>query len=346
MKQHLTTILILLTVLSLLTSCSLKPQESPMMPNPKFEGTPLPPEQESPGEHQEPQSSDSTVTVTIDQLKNYMNQSYGMMEFAQRFFSNYIIYKSQDGNYTYVPVNKELPPSDYDFSNLVNVGTKKVKELEYVVDGETVSLKGIDVSAYQGDIEWDKVAASGVEFVFIRLGYRGYSSGKLVLDEKFLQNAQGAAENGIGVGVYFVTQAITEEEALEEAEFVLENIQGLDITWPIALDMEEAASAEARTTLLTSTQRTDHAIAFCERIKEAGHTPMLYTHIRWYLEEVQLERLTAYDKWFAQYFNQPFFPYAFQIWQYSSSGSIDGIKGNVDYNISFVSYADKEASNE
>ena len=351
MKKKLLQLLFTVTFCAiLLTACGAREPE--LMPNPKFEEPgseqtePSPDLQEPSAEPEENTDSEKYVTVSIDQLKRYMNESYGMMEFAQRLFDNFIVYKSSSGQYTYVPVNKDLPQSTYDFNNLVNVGSKKVKEFAYIEDGETRSIKGIDVSAYQGDIDWELVASSGVEYVFVRLGYRGYGTGKLVLDEKFEENARGAAEQGIGVGVYFVTQAVTPEEAKEEAQFVLDTIKDLEITWPVALDMEEAASADARTALLTNEERTDNCIAFCEEIKKAGYRPMLYTHIRWFIEELQLERLTEYDKWFAQYFNRPFFPYEFQIWQYSSTGRIDGIKGDVDYNIRFVDYGNKEAEHE
>ena len=140
------------------------------------------------------------------------------------------------------------------------------------------------------------------------------------------------------MGVYFVTQAISVEEAVEEAQFVMENIRPYNVTWPIVLDIEDAASATARTAELSQQARTDHAIAFCETVKESGYTPMLYCNIRWFIEKLDITRITDYDKWFAQYFRKPFFPYAFQMWQYSSTGRIDGIEGNVDYNISFVDY--------
>ena len=199
-------------------------------------------------------------------------------------------------------------------------------------------IHGIDISHHQGDIDWEKVAASGVKFVFIRLGYRGYESGLLVKDDRFEDNIRGALQNGIAVGVYFVTQAISVEEAVEEAQFVMENIRPYNVTWPIVLDIEDAASATARTAELSQQARTDHAIAFCETVKESGYTPMLYCNIRWFIEKLDITRITDYDKWFAQYFRKPFFPYAFQVWQYSSTGRIDGIEGNVDYNISFVDY--------
>ncbi|MCQ2565959.1 MAG: glycoside hydrolase family 25 protein [Clostridia bacterium] len=281
------------------------------------------------------------ITVPLDEFKEYADSSSGMWEFIQRFFKDVIVYKNSAGKYVYEPVNKNLPLSNYNWSNLKEVGLSS-REVEYVVDGQTVSIKGIDVSKYQEEIDWEKVAASGVKFAIIRLGYRGYSSGDLVLDERFEYNVEGALRNNIAVGVYFVTQAVSDEEAVEEAEFVLNAIAPYNVTWPIVLDLEDAGNGNARTALLTSEERTDYVRSFCERIKQGGKKPMLYFNICWLMEKLDITRLADYDKWFAQYFNIPFFPYEFQMWQYTSTGKIDGIKGNVDFNISFVDYSKGE----
>ena len=292
------------------------------------------------GQDVTPEPSDpeeETVSFTVGQIKEFGRNDASAWELLQDLLPNLIVYRGAGGIFQYATIDRTLPQSDYDWTNLVEVN-ESPREVQYVVDGETVSIKGIDVSTYQGEIEWDKVAASGVKFVFIRLGYRGYESGLLVKDDRFEENIRGALSNGIAVGVYFVTQAVNVEEAVEEAQFVMENIRPYNVTWPVVLDIEDAASATARTADLTQQQRTDHAIAFCETVKEGGYTPMLYCNIRWFIEKLDITRIADYEKWFAQYFRKPFFPYTFQVWQYSSSGSIDGIKGNVDYNISFVDY--------
>ena len=281
------------------------------------------------------------LNVPLDEFKEYADSSSGLWEFIQRFYDDVIVYKTSGGKFIYEPINRDLPQSDYDWSNLKEVGLDS-REVQYVEDGQVTSIKGIDVSKYQEEIDWEKVAESGVKFAIIRLGYRGYSSGNLVLDECFEYNVAEALRNGIEVGVYFVTQAVSEEEAVEEAEFVLDNIAPYNVTWPIVLDLEDAGSDSARTLLLTAEQRTDYVRAFCERIKQAGKKPMLYFNIVWLLEKLDITRLTDYDKWFAQYFNVPFFPYEFQMWQYTNTGKIDGINGNVDMNISFVDYSKGE----
>ena len=301
---------------------------------------------QDPSQDSEPAPQQETVTYSVEQIQQFAANDASVWEMLQDLLPDRIVYRTTGGIFQYAPIDRSLPQSDYNWENLVEV-SEAPREVQYVEDGQVVSLKGIDVSTYQGDIEWDKVAAAGVKFVFIRLGYRGYESGLLVKDDKFEQNITGALQNGIAVGVYFVTQAVSVDEAVEEARFVMDTIRPYNVTWPIVLDIEDAASVTARTTDLTQQERTDHAIAFCETIQSGGYRPMLYCNIRWFIEKLDITRIAEYDKWFAQYFRKPFFPYAFQVWQYSSSGRIDGINGNVDYNISFVDYADlREVSEE
>lgn len=321
MKRFVTIILCIALLASLLAGCTQQSGQTEPSAKPDTVLTP----------------QDEIVSYTVGEIQEFGRNDASVWELLQDLLPNLIVYRSAGGVFQYASIDRSLPQSDYDWSNLVEV-SETPREVEYAVDGETVSIKGIDVSTYQGDIDWEKVAASGVKFVFIRLGYRGYESGLLVKDDRFEDNIRGALQNGIAVGVYFVTQAISVEEAVEEAQFVMENIRPYNVTWPIVLDIEDAASATARTAELSQQARTDHAIAFCETVKESGYTPMLYCNIRWFIEKLDITRITDYDKWFAQYFRKPFFPYAFQMWQYSSTGRIDGIEGNVDYNISFVDY--------
>ena len=326
MKRFVTIILCIALLASLLAGCTQQSGQTEPSAKPDTVLTP----------------QDEIVSYTVGEIQEFGRNDASVWELLQDLLPNLIVYRGAGGVFQYASIDRSLPQSDYDWSNLVEV-SETPREVEYAVDGETVSIKGIDVSTYQGDIDWEKVAASGVKLVFIRLGYRGYESGLLVKDDRFEDNIRGALQNGIAVGVYFVTQAISVEEAVEEAQFVMENIRPYNVTWPIVLDIEDAASATARTAELSQQARTDHAIAFCETVKESGYTPMLYCNIRWFIEKLDITRITDYDKWFAQYFRKPFFPYAFQVWQYSSTGRIDGIEGNVDYNISFVDYGNLPA---
>jgi len=273
-------------------------------------------------------------------LKNFEN-SIGMWEFAQTFFDDMFIYKNEFGTWAYKDVDKSLPMNNYDWKNLRHAGVIDGTEWEYYEGTDLKSIKGIDISEYNKIDDWNKVKADGVEFVMVRAGYRGYSTGKFKEDAKFVENVQGAADADINVGVYFVTQAINVAEAIEEADWVIDRIKETYrvITYPIALDLEDTNSDKARTDNLSSAERTEIIRAFCDRLIERGYTPMLYSNVRWYLDEMDLADLTEYSKWFAQYFNKPFFPYEFQIWQYTSSGKVDGISGNVDLNLCMYDFA-------
>lgn len=194
---------------------------------------------------------------------------------------------------------------------------------------------GIDVSKYQGNIDWEKVAAEGVEFAFLRVGLRGYGSGKIVEDDSFETNIQGALRSGIKVGVYFFSQATTEEEAIEEANFVLEKIAPYQVDCPVVFDVEKVSDSTARMNQLTPQERTNVTIAFLDTIEAAGYQSMFYHNMETALLLLELDRLEDYDRWFAYYGEQFYYPYQYGVWQYSEKGRIDGIDADVDLNIAF-----------
>ena len=189
------------------------------------------------------------------------------------------------------------------------------------------------------EAKMEKVKASGVEYAILRLGYRGMNEGTLELDPYYKENIKKATAAGVKVGIYFFSQAKNTEEAVEEAEFVLENIKGYEIAYPVVFDTEEVTTYDARANGLTRAERTDCCIAFCEKIKEAGYTPMIYANTRYMVMGLELERLNDYDKWFAYYGTSHTFPYAFTMLQYSDTGRVPGIEGAVDLDVSFVDYA-------
>ncbi|MBE6035853.1 MAG: hypothetical protein E7222_14320 [Clostridiales bacterium] len=230
---------------------------------------------------------------------------------------------------------KDVPLHNYNWDNLSISSDNRV---EYVGAKGDEALQGVDVSRYQGDIDWTKVKASGISFAMLRAGYRGYESGKINIDEKFLQNIQQALAADIQVGVYFFSQAITEEEAIEEADFVLQNISSYQITYPIVFDLEEISSSDHRTHSLTKEQRTTIALAFCKRIKDAGYIPMVYGNASWLTDYYDLTQIIKYDIWLAQYADSPSYPYDFKMWQYTNKGYVDGINHIVDINLCFTSY--------
>ena len=243
--------------------------------------------------------------------------------------SGYIAY----GNKFY-PVHRNVDVCPYDTNLLVLDGS-----IMYYNDPAYETAIGIDVSSHQGEIDWERVAASGVEFAMIRLGYRGYGSeGTLNLDPYFEQNLAGAKAAGLKVGVYFFSQAITVEEAYEEAAFVLEHLGGAELDYPLAYDWEPISGVGARTDGLDSVTLTDCALTFCHMAELAGYTPMVYYNNPVGYGRYDLSRLTDYDVWFAQYASRPTMYYDYRIWQYTSSGTVPGIDTRVDMNIAFIPY--------
>lgn len=214
--------------------------------------------------------------------------------------------------------------------------------MEYVDDnGNVISHFGVDLSYHQDKVNWDKLEASGVEFVMLRCGYRGYTEGKILEDEKFHEYAKEANERGIALGVYFFSQAINEKEAIEEAEYCIDILKDYEISYPVAFDTEYVNDSEARTNTadLTDEDRANICIAFCERVKEAGYFPIIYASENWMRRNLDLTMLTQYDFWAPQYLDENDFLFDFTMWQYTEHGKIDGISEDVDLNISMVDYA-------
>ncbi len=196
------------------------------------------------------------------------------------------------------------------------------------------SKAGIDVSKWNGDIDWDKVKNAGVEFAIVRAGYRGSVTGSLVQDIYFDANMKGAAKSGIPVGVYFFTQATNEVEAVEEASAVLRWVQEYDITYPIFIDTE-GAGGNGRADKLDADTRTLVCEAFCRTIENAGYEAGIYASRNWYNNNLHTDKLEDYYIWLAEYRSVPLYQGYYRMWQYSSKGRIDGIEGNVDMNIMY-----------
>lgn len=210
----------------------------------------------------------------------------------------------------------------------------------YVEDAQIKSYLGVDVSVHQDDIDWVKVKDSGIDFAMIRLGFRGYGTGEAQLDENYRQNIEGARAAGLDAGVYFFSQAVTVDEALDEAQIVIDSLKGLDVNYPVVYDWEIIYDDTARTDDVPVDVLTDCCVAFCEAIRDAGYTPMIYQNKKTTMFKLDLERLTDYDFWLAEYNSEPTYYYDFSMWQYTSEGKVPGIKGDVDLNISFKNYAD------
>lgn len=245
--------------------------------------------------------------------------------------------KTSDGKEEWLLISPYLPKHEYDFTKLVCQSNL----MKYYEDGRQVSFVGADISKYQDYVDFVKLKKAGVDFVMLRVGARGYGSGQIVLDDYFLDNIKRASDAGLQIGVYFFSQAITEEEAIEEANLVLANISEYKVTYPVAFDMEHIENDTARIDALSKSEKTKITKAFLDTIKNAGYKALLYGDKEWLLKEIDLPKLTAYDVWLSQMEDVPDYPYKFTMWQYTTDATIDGIAGYADLNISFIDYAEK-----
>ena len=205
-------------------------------------------------------------------------------------------------------------------------------------DPDMTVLRGVDASRYQGDVDWDAAAADGIDFAILRVGGRYQISGDIYDDAKFEQYYADASAAGLMIGVYFYSQAITVEEALEEADYVLAKLKGKHIDAPVVFDWETAETSSARTNGLPASVVSSCAVAYCERVKEAGYTPMVYMNTYDGYVKYDVSRLRDYDIWYAGQYGgaYPKFVYDFVMWQYTDKGSLDGFKYNPDMDLWFI----------
>lgn len=198
---------------------------------------------------------------------------------------------------------------------------------------------GIDVSKWNAEIDWDKVADAGVKFAIIRAGYRGWYGGELVEDPMFRQNLEGARAAGIKVGMYFFSQAIDEREAIEEASMcmaILEEMEVDNLEYPIFIDTEWSTVENGRADKIDQETRTKVVDAFCKTIEKAGMSSGIYASRTWYYDYLYDDQLMGHVRWVAEYNDKPLYTGIYQMWQYSSAGQIDGIEGDVDMNLSYL----------
>lgn len=271
------------------------------------------------------QESETEQEAEPEETAEQIQQS---SEDEQKMFSFRDVY----GETYEVLLNQEADLHDYDMQYLNTDGLFK----SFDEPGYT-SRVGIDVSRFQGDIDWQKVKDQGIGFAFIRVGYRGYGQeGTLNTDMKYMQNIEGAKAAGIPVGVYFYSQAVNEQEAVEEAEYVLNLIDGIELEYPVVYDAEYVIEDEARTDHVTAEQFTANTIAFCEKIAGAGYEPVIYATMKWEAYALEMEKVNEYKKWYADYEDFPQTPYEFTYWQYTNEGVLDGISGTVDLNLEII----------
>lgn len=241
-----------------------------------------------------------------------------------------------DGKEEWVSISKYITKNIYDYTNLTDQDGIK----EYTYNGRKISSFGVDISKDQDYIDFNKLKKAGADFVMIRVGARGYASGQLMIDDYFEDNLRRASNAGLDIGVYFLSQAITEEEAVEEAELVLEKLGSEKLLYPIAFVMEYAEGETARVEALGKSEKTTIARAFLKKIDEAGYKAVIYGKKAWLMKYLELNKIVAdFDVWLCEETDIPTYPYEFTMWQYNKRGRIDGIKGEVGFNLCFVDYS-------
>jgi GH25 family lysozyme M1 (1,4-beta-N-acetylmuramidase) len=268
-----------------------------------------------------------SVTMEPGEIAELVYENY--WNFIQK---SYIIVGNDRETCRLYKISANVPRHNYDVERFL---LDDDGYMRYSDENIASSKLVIDISSHQGVIDWETLKTSQVDALMIRLGYRGYTAGSLAMDDYYITNITAANEWDIPAGVYFYTQAVSYEEGVEEANYVLQNIADYDISCPVVIDTEKMEVDDARANDITNEARTDAVVGFCETIKAAGYTPMIYANRNWYAESLDMDRLGDYELWLAQYSNIPDFPYLFKGWQYTSEGSIPGITGDVDINVWF-----------
>lgn len=242
-----------------------------------------------------------------------------------------------DGTEKWVPINPYIAKHEYDYGGLVY----RKPIMSYYEEGRKVSYTGISISKYNEFVDYTKLKKAGIDFAMIRVGARGYSTGQITLDENFDKNMKDALGAGMQVGVYFFSQAVTAEEAIDEAGVVLAAISEYNITYPVVFDMEYVENDTARVEALTRAERTEIADAFLSIFKEAGYNAMLYADKEWLINKIDLTMLSDYDVWLYHEGDVPDYPYKFTMWQYTKNGKVDGMAENAELTVSFIDYENK-----
>jgi len=273
----------------------------------------------------------------LENIQNMLEKDSDAMDMIRGLFPQKIVVFNAN-KYYFLPIDSSLKADTYLDANFKQDAKGY---MSYSENGKVISHMGVDVSRFQGDIDWASLKKAGVEYAIIRVGLRGYGTGKIVVDDHCQNNIKNAVANGLKVGVYFYSAAISQAEAEEEAQCALDQIKGFQISYPVYLDIEESTSATDRTKGLTAADHTAIAEAFLKKIADAGYQPAIYGNLKTFTLMLDLKQLEKYPKWLASYSLPIYYPYAYESIQYTENGAIDGIKGDVDLNISFKDYSSK-----
>ncbi|MDO4294315.1 MAG: GH25 family lysozyme, partial [Eubacteriales bacterium] len=297
-------------------------------------------------------SNECTVTVELKDSKAPLKDKNGAQLYrkdgdtyreatAADYYSKEKLYrKKESGQYRYTGW-QTIDGRRYYFDKNGNpvTGDQVIQGMKYSFNSDgsmkTGSVMGIDVSRHNGNVDWNAVKASGVDFVILRCGYRGSSTGALIEDQTFRKNIKGASAAGLKIGVYVFSQAVNSVEAVEEASLALSLVQGYKLTYPIFIDVE---SANGRADGLSAAARTQIITSFCQTVQNSGYKAGIYANKTWLSSKMNVGALGNYRIWLAQYAAAPTYGGRYEMWQYSSQGSIPGISGHVDLNVSYLGY--------
>ena len=245
----------------------------------------------------------------------------------------------------WLPVLGDVPLSEHPLEKLKQLPNGRMISLDDA--GNLNAMTGIDISAHNTVSDWAAVKADGVDFVMLRAGYRGYGvgTGKMYKDDRFKQYYREAKDAGLLVGAYFFSQAITEEEAVEEAILTAEMLEGCELDFPVAYDWEMIFHDKdgARTDNVPVDTLTDCVLAFCQNVESFGYQTMVYQYKRTALFKYDLPRMKDIPFWLAEYGDGPTYVYNYDMWQYSCDGTVAGIDGRVDMNLCFRDYSKEGA---
>ncbi|MCQ2521432.1 MAG: hypothetical protein MJ105_03545 [Lachnospiraceae bacterium] len=242
-----------------------------------------------------------------------------------------------DGSEEWVEINPGIKKNDYAQTGFV----LKNGYLSYYENNTKISTLGVDISKTQDYVDFVELKRAGVDYVMISLGGRGYASGELYVDEYFADNMRRALDAGLDVGVYFFSTAISQDEAIEEAHFVSENLVPYEITYPVAYYTEAVSRQETRSDGLDKMSRTFIAQTFMNTLEQMGYYTVLYGSKEWLIKKYSLGSFQSTDMWLSQEGNLPDYPYEFVMWRYSKTGNVPGIAGPANMNICFIDYSKK-----
>lgn len=279
------------------------------------------------------------TTETAKENVSAQNKEKEIMEEDPSTDGKHTLIRLADGTEEWVLISPYLKKNTYDFSNM----TESSNLRKYTENGKKISSVGADISKHNGSVNFKSMKSAGVDYVMLRLGARGYSTGQITLDDKFVENIEAAIEAELNIGVYFFSQAVNQEEAVEEANFVIQNLEPYKahIGYPIAFDMENISNDNARIDGLSREDKTTIAASFMSGVQAAGYIPMIYGNKEWLIKNVDLTKLQDYDVWLSEDQDIPDYPYLYTMWQYTSTGVLNGVKGDVGLNLCFVNYSDR-----